>query len=86
MTEQGDLKDSNKMTEQGDAFIENRNINSSGNDLMSRISAPFLNGINHFKKVSRRNKILMIGTIVSIIVVVTIAACLSSNKNGKFEI
>ena len=57
------------MTEQGDAFIQNGNINTTGNDLIARVSAPFLNGANKFKTLSKRSKILIIGSIVIMILI-----------------
>ena len=71
------------MTEQGDAFIQNGNINTTGNDLIARVSAPFLNGANKFKKLSKRNKILIIGSIVIIIVVIVTAASLGTDVEKK---
>ena len=82
------------MTEQSDAFIQNRNIGTVGNDSVSKISVPPLKGMNDFKLLSKRKKILIgVGSIVIIFIitiiitsiVVTIAAGQHS-KPGKFDI
>ena len=71
------------MTEQGNASIQNSN--TTGNDLIARVSAPFLKGANNLKMLSRRNKILIIGSIVIIIVIMITAASLGTLES-KFDV